>query len=284
VEPDIELVKVIGERFVQRKDVKAQQGRDGAYFPVWDNPQTKNRLPFELQDFYDHFSGAKTFGHYLLDIESNCKFFAFDIDLKANVEVDTPAAPAFTGQYFQINPLAESDAEAFPGPYSFDPRAAWRDRSHPSRPWVKLQMRTLAHTLTKTIEDLLGIPAAAAYTGNKGIHVYGFTGTHRAQEVRDGAEIVLKYLDCWEPARGKAFWKHKDSDPFTGFPNFSLEVFPKQTTLDGKDLGNLMRLPLGRNQKAPEDPTFFIDLRSPMGELRPVADPIELLRSGNNWS
>jgi hypothetical protein len=59
-------------------------------------------------------------------------------------------------------------------------------------------------------------------------------------------------------------------------------VFPKQDSLAGKDLGNLMRLPLGRNLKNPKDPTFFIDMTTPMGVMSPI-DPVYALTTETPW-
>ncbi len=63
--------------------------------------------------------------------------------------------------------------------------------------------------------------------------------------------------------------------------NFTIEVYPKQASLEGKTLGNLLRLPLGRNCKS-ADPTFFLDLTSPLAEMRPV-DPEYALTTTNPW-
>jgi hypothetical protein len=58
-------------------------------------------------------------------------------------------------------------------------------------------------------------------------------------------------------------------------------VYPKQASLAGKDLGNLLRLPLGRNNKS-KDPTFFMDMTAPLAEMRPV-DPEWALTTTSPW-
>jgi hypothetical protein len=146
---------------------------------------------------------------------------------------------------------------------------------------MKLQFKTMAHMLAKSITEELGLRCAVAYSGGKGVHVYGFTGTVLASEARLAAQIVLDDLGCFKLTKGVNFYKHTDEDPFTGFPNLSIEVFPKQNTLDGKDLGNLMRLPLGRNLKS-TDPTFFIDMTTALGDMTPV-DPIWALTTDSPW-
>lgn len=276
-----ELIKAVGSRMIQRRDVKAKQTPDGGYFPVHVSRTDQNFEPFKLVDLQAHFAGEQTYGHYLLDVNDNCKFFAFDIDLeKSGFWCEVPEIHNADGSL-------KSD-EQFVGEFvthEFNPRANWLDRKHPSRQWTKNQMRTLAHEFAGSITKTLGIPTAAAYTGNKGIHVYGFTGECPAAEAREGARIVLDSLGSWEPSRGKVFFKNKDQDPISGYPNWSLEVFPKQDSLESKELGNLMRLPLGRNLKSPKEPTFFIDLaHTSLQELKPHPDPVALLTSGDCWS
>lgn len=265
-----ELIAAVGKRMIQRKDVKARQIADGSYFPVRDR-QTSANVPFTLADLNNHFAGTETYGHYLLDANDQCKFFAFDVDLEK------------TGKWVNTLDAWKPDDEPLTV-HEFNPREAWRDRQHLARPFLKQQMRTIAGLLAGKITQLLQIPCAAAYTGNKGIHVYGFTGVCPAAEAREGARLVLEALGDWEPSRGKAFWVNTNDDPQFGFKNFSLEVFPKQDSLDGKDLGNLMRLPLGVNLKAPKDPTFFIDLTTDLATLAPHRNPVALLESGDPWS
>jgi hypothetical protein len=90
---------------------------------------------------------------------------------------------------------------------------------------------------------------------------------------------VLDEIKEFAPIRGDNFYKHTDQSPTTGFPLFTIEIYPKQDSIDNKNLGNLMRLPLGRNQKSP-DPTFFVDLSAPIEELRPHRNPVEVLTAG----
>lgn len=249
-----ELANLLAKKFIARPDVKARQ-YDGGYVPV--ENKDGHRFPWTRQDLLDHLEGKQTFGHYLLSQDDNCKLFVFDVDLEKE------------GTW---EPL---DAE--PGtPWNFDPRAAWLDRAHPARPYMKYQFRMLAHRLGKAIETELEIPWAVAYSGGKGLHVYGFTGLLPAGDVRDGALMVIESLPTIQTLRGQNFFKDTD------FPNMSIEVFPKQSSLNGKDLGNLCRLPLGRNLKNPKDPTFFIDMTAPMGSLVPL-DPEYALTTSSQW-
>lgn len=263
-----ELANLFAKRFIQRKDVKALQYGDG----IW-TPHTKKRkadserIPWRREDLLDHIGGTSTFGHYLLDQEDNCKLFAFDIDLCETTKAN-PTVYKYPDMFF--------DERAAGDLIEFNPRAAWQDRSHPARPWVKYQLRRLAHILAVGITEELDIPAAVAYSGSKGVHVYGFTGSVFASDARDGAEIVLESIGKFEEVRGNSILRHPDFDIFT------VEVFPKQTSLKGKDLGNLMRLPLGKNLKNPKDPTFFVDMTAPMADLVPV-DPVFALTTDSIW-
>lgn len=263
------LANLIAKRFIARSDVKAIQHRNGAWSPHQEfNPATGKhdgpRIPWKRTDLNHHIAGTQTFGHYLLNTDNTCKLFAFDIDLEKTGFL--PTSPEMLEESFE--PVA-------------DLRGAWLDRKHPGRNWMKYQFKQIANKLMRGIYEELDLPCATAYSGGKGIHVYAFTGPISAEEAREGAQIVLDSLGCFKLVRGQHWFKHENEDPYSGFPNLSIEVFPKQNSLDGKDLGNLMRLPLGRNLKS-EDPTFFIDMTSPVGQMVPV-DAEWALTTDNPW-
>lgn len=259
-----QLEDLFASKFIARPDVKAVQFRNGAWSPHCEvNPETGKhdgaRIPWRREDLGAHIDGRHTFGHYLLSSDSKAKLFAFDIDLEK--------AGILPGDFF-----TENEADWFEEP---DLRGAWLNRAHYGRPFMKYQFKKIAHELCSAIVSELEIPCAAAYSGGKGVHVYGFTGLMDAKEVRWGAQIVLDAISAIKPLRGKNFFKHEE------YQNLSIEVFPKQDSLDAKDLGNLMRLPLGRNLKS-DDPTFFIDMTSPIAEMRPM-DAITALQIENPW-
>lgn len=267
----VEIANLLASKFIARPDVRAKQVvlQNGSVIYTPDGIREKDGTystyhPWDRKALTSHIAGERSYGHYLLNKDDTCKLFAFDVDLEK------------TGFYLP-------DFPALPGanPVEFDPRASWRLRGHEGRGWMKYQFRLIAHKLMKTIYEELAIPCAAAYSGNKGIHVYGFTGKVAADEARDGAMIVLDAIGEFEPLRGQHFFRTKDQSPVDGFPNLTIEVFPKQGSLEGKDLGNLMRLPLGRNMKT-SDPTFFIDMTSAMADLRPL-DPVYALTTSNPW-
>jgi hypothetical protein len=256
-----ELANLFASRFIARKDVKAIQFADGSWMPHTDTGRHDGtRLPWKREHLLAHLEGKQTFGHYLLDQDDTCKLFCFDVDL----EKSDPAKNIW-------QTWVDDEGKT----WQMDAREAWRDRSHPARPYMKVQFKEIANKLLRGVYENLGIPCAAAYSGAKGIHVYGFTGLMSAADARDGAEIVLEALGGFTPSKGTNFFTNER------WPNLSIEVFPKQTSLAGKDLGNLLRLPLGRNMKT-KDPTFFIDMTAPLAELRPV-DALWALTTDSPW-
>jgi len=271
---DILVTNSLAGLFIARPDIKAIQRSGGEYNPV--------ESPFTRADLLAHVSGEYTYGHYLLNRDNETKLMVFDIDLNKS----TPEKNIF----WNI-PTSSTDGvwgDFVPG----DPREIWRDRSATvARSYFKYQLRLLAETLAGAVSKELGVKVAATYTGCKGVHVYGFTGKMQAADVRDGAQIVLDSLGCFEAARGNAFYKHvsvNEQDgtfsPEMSFDGITVEVFPKQTTLDGKTHGNLVRLPLGRNLKNPNDPTFFLDFRTAMADGLVPRNPVEALTAADYWA
>jgi hypothetical protein len=277
----------MARRFICRRDAKAMQRPDGTYSPARRyEGDAKFDLPWSMSDVTDHLNGKRTYGHYLLDAESKVKLFCLDVDLNKDPGTwmqrpdlallgDTHYEPEVIEQWFLEN------SHAVPTP---SPRNDWRDRSHPGRAWYKMQLRTLAEKFSSRISSELGIPTACSYTGNKGIHVYGFTGHIPAAAARAGAEMVLRSFGSFEPKVGEdIFWHDTNLDPSDGYSNYTIEVFPKQDAIPAGGYGNLLRLPMGRNLKNPSDPCFFIDQRREHTTLAPHPDPVALLTNGNPW-
>lgn len=224
----VDMVRLLGTRFVQRRDVKAVQGEHGkGWYP--------RREPFTMQDFEDHFTGKQTFGHYLVDEEGNCKLFAFDLDLVKHGR-ECPGA----GCQGCTVPVDGDDGET----YNVIPREVWQQGTVVDTD-LTFQLRCLAEGLAYRIWRTLGIHTAIAASGHKGVHVYGFTGTMPAESVR---QLAVEFLNSWggvfEPFKGNVFWRHNHA-----YLPVEIEVFPKQGNLEGKDLGNLMALPLGYHRR-----------------------------------
>lgn len=262
-----EITNLLASRFIQRKDVKAVQKGD-AYYP--------DRSRWTRADLEAHVSGEKSFGHYLVDTESQCKLFAFDIDLmKWDEGRSTRSQPTWV-------PIDGDGYSLDTEPKPLQPRDAWH---HPKAPpelrrFLIAQMRGVADMFATLIADL-GIDVAVSYSGSKGMHVYGFTGTAPAHDVRGAAMDIIDIAGCFEPLRGKNFFRHISDDPRTGHGCIEVEVFPKQSNLDDKDLGNLLRLPLGTHAKS-GNRAYFVTLNSNIDELVEL-DPIVALEGENPW-
>ena len=269
------LENQLAKLFIARQDVKAVQFSDGSWAPhTTTRKHDGPRIPWSRDALNSHLSGDSTFGHYLLNTNSECKVFAFDIDLEKN---SGPEIPEGDPRFYRGHWIDDEGAV-----HEFDARASWLDRAHPSRTWNKYQLKMVASRLARVITEDLELPCAVAYSGGKGLHVYAFPGLISAADAREGASIVIETMGGWVPKRGDNFYMSEDRDPTTGYPNLSIEVFPKQVSIEANGLGNLMRLPLGRNLKNPKDPTFFVDMTSPMAQLVPV-DAEFALSTLNPW-
>lgn len=269
-----DLVLAFKKRFIVRADAKAIQTLTGEYRPVRNTDGVL--VPWSDLDLTEHLNCQQTYGHYLLGPGDKCKLFAFDIDLSEQ-SVKLPSRPAPDVSDPRIN---DSDFDEWDDSFiDAIPRLVWRDRSHPARPWIKTKMRSVAEEIARRIFEEFDIPIAAAYSGYKGIHVYAFTGKTDAAECVNGAQIVIDLLGGWHKhPLFKTLWQ------WDKYPIFNFEVYPKQATIGTDGFGNLLRLPLGRNLKAPKDPTFFLDFCAPFADLKPT-DSLWALTDGaiNPW-
>lgn len=257
--------------------MKARQSRFGTYAPVHE--------PWVMKDFLDHLAGRITYGHYMVGTDDSAKLFALDIDLE---KLEEKSSRAYKPLYL---PTQRDGDGIFSHFEEKCPRMTWMSREPgPAREFIRLKFNELANKFVRTVEDVLEIKAVAAYSGSKGIHIYGFTGKASATAIRQAAQLVVADAG-WVLSKGKNIYAYKADgfeidDPGLDYSQFSLEVYPKQDTLEGKEkgLGNLMRLPLGVNHKSPKkDKPFFIDLRTPLNDLAPM-DPIEALTTPNIWA
>lgn len=241
-----ELAKLLGERFIQRRDVKAWQFPGGGYTP--------ERTPITWGDIRGHLAGKRTLGHYLVDRAGLCKFFAFDIDLAKEAKFDDDS--------------------------TFYPRTEFADADSEHRPMLIGDLTHLAEGLARRIHRTLDLHVAISFSGNKGVHCYAlFDGPEPASVARDAARGVLDSFGCFEPLRGDNFFVH-DSE----FRTLELEIFPKQNELENEDsLGNLLRAPLGVHRKSGQRGFFLSvgndDTYSEFHEL----DPIEALSGRLPW-
>lgn len=232
------IARDLGRRFIARADVLAVQHPDGSYHP--------ERRPFTGEDLRRHVGGKLSLGHYLVNQKGMSKLCAFDLDLEK------------TG----VSPLDGSEIK---------PRDVWLGEDSELKEALRRELLALGVGLACRMRSVSNFPVALAYSGGKGVHVYGLHGMLAASKSREIAISLLEQCGIYAPVRGNNFWKH-----LTAFPNISVEIFPKQETVqEGDGLGNLMRLPLGRNARTGQ-PAFFLT----PGEWSPC-DPLQALQTGN---
>lgn len=238
-----------------------------------------NRLPWERQDLSDHVAGKRSMGHYMVDSAGMTKLFAFDLDL------DKPN-PAKEEIYYWRG-VEEDGSWTDMEPREFNPREAWLHPQAPEnlRRYLRVQLQNAARTLSDVLDKYLReVPIAVSYSGNKGLHVYGLTGEITAAEARTIGKEIIRLAEVWSPSRGDNFYKMVDPvNDELGMSPVSIELFPKQDSLDGKDLGNLMRLPLGVHAKSGQQAHFMHLSHYPWEPFQSV-DPIKAMTEGNPWA
>ena len=295
-ERDRQLAKLLGKHFIARPDTKAVQNAQGEYRPL-------RGEPFTLGDLVSHMQGRHTYGHYMINEADQCKLFCFDLDLLPHDD-PTKKKPGEPHQLRRLPAMRNGRGQYF-GWSDGDPREVWGSRKQgAARDFMKVMLQTAAGLLAHRITSLLEIPTLASYSGSKGCHVYGFLGKTSSQLAREAAHIVLNSFKetqdvtgYWELTRGNNFYSYRfpgmtdkghpaQDDPFLNWEQMSLEVYPKQDSLSGKDLGNLLRLPLGVNRKSPHrDPAFFLSLDGDCQQpssFKPL-DALTALTTMNPW-
>lgn len=185
-----------------------------------------------------------------------CRVLAFDVDFGK----------------FAPPPLADVDGFQWQG-LLLDPRELFMTDHPASRDMVR-KIRSMTDGLAwHAKERFPEYRVLTSYSGNKGLHVYVCFGKAvLGEDARKMGESVLNYFG-FELVKGKNFWGHRSHQSI-----LTVEVYPKQGTLKGKDLGNLLRLPLGLNQKSGRE-GFFYDVRAPIDALVAV-DPLLALEDG----
>lgn len=235
-----DLALLIAERFIQQRSFKSWQSADGAWYP--------ERTQLVKADILAHLSGAKTLGHYVVDHNDTCRIFCFDID------VDKPRGPAQTWPEGTI-----------------DYRAHFGIEGDEINALLVKNLNAVAAALARRIHSKLGIPVAAAFSGSKGIHVYGFCDKlTTAADARAGALQTIRSFKKFLPTRGENFFQHP------GLPGLSIEIYPKQDSVNkGEKMGNLLRLPLGINRKSGKA-GFFLRLDGDGTTFAPLAPQLAL--------
>ncbi len=277
--PNPELIRLIGQRFVSRKDVKAEQAKDGAWYPVREVTSSGKHdgpyVPFSMQDFNDHLTGVRTFGHYVVGTDQTTKFFCFDLDLNKQ------------GFYLE-DPDPDGDPEDFPAivgnMVDCEPREVWAaGKPQAAIDYFTQALRVMAEGLAQRVIRMNAAShVAITNSGGKGMHVYGFMNEpNLAVDVREVALDVLSTKSdtaVFEPIKGDNFWRYRSAGAYS---NITIEVFPKQEAVSKGGFGNLLRLPLGVNLKTGKR-GYFVNCKSGLNKL-PEMDAIRALSGDLPW-
>ena len=264
------LTDLLLEMYIERRDVRAWQQSNGAYFPDYGavteddlachlsgGPRKGGVLTKDGTPMVDKKSGAlltvrrDTMGHYLLSPENKCRVFVFDIDVAT--------AGVWGGERFEA-------------------RAEFAKPDSPYREGLIGQLLITAECIARRAHRELDIPVAISFSGNKGVHVTGFTGSEAAAHVRSAAHDVLDAIGSFTPLRGSNFFAPENPEM-----SLSIEVFPKQESIDADKLGNLVRLPLGINRKS-NGASCFLRVGGGARSRFQEMDPIEALSGALPWS
>jgi hypothetical protein len=250
-----EAAALMGKLFINRRDRKAIYRPDRSGKWHW----TAVEASFVMGDFVQHLTGEHCLGTYLLNTDNTVKFLAFDIDLQKQgkywrcYDIDQILALEERGYGFDLDLKEGLLEDAFHIPAD----DAYR--------WTRIIVLEAIRTIVKAVRKLDLTPLTVITGG--GAHVLvpfaesvaaadaRLVGTHIVNELPTAAQI------------NKMFWSYGPLGELT------IEVFPKQDTLVGKDYGNLIRLPYGWHHEAAIR-TFSIDpesLTTPLWEWNKIS-------------
>lgn len=255
--------RLIAKHFIARPDNAAMQNPDGSWRPTGQ--------PFTMDSILAHLRGEVTLGHYTINPRNETKVVVFDIDIDKAGRLPVITDSSMPTYFTEV--VDEPDLVG-----------VWHDRAHPARAYLKQQMKIAASLLAVAAHEQLNVPTAIEYSGNKGLHVYGFLGSgFPADQAYEATQLVMAATGRFTPRRGNNFWRDlSEDDPVMGLGNLTVETFPKQSEVSGDGFGNLVALPLGRNRKWLADEKFFVSLVSPMTELTPV--PMSTAMRYGQWA
>jgi hypothetical protein len=254
----VDLVRGLGTRFIARRDIKSWQSSNGDWHP--------QETPMSMADFEAHLAGTHTMGHYMINPEDQtCKLFAFDLDLRKPSKPDVPGEPPVVDPY---RPTYEGT--------EINPRELLYTE-HPLATKYRTDLRVCAEGIATRVSNTMGISVAIAESGGKGLHVYCFTGSIPGEAAQAMAHNIMETW-LFEPVRGKNFWRHVDP---TLFPDIEIETFPKQATVQVGGMGNLMKLPLGVNQKTKKR-SRFLTMNASLDQWVEM-DPIRVFEGELPW-
>lgn len=195
---------------------------------------------FKMGDFREHLTGQHCLGTYLLGLDSTVKFFAYDLDLAKA----TKYLPCFTLEEVDAYDIANKcedgiTIEATDG----NLEAALHAPADPAHRWACIMVQSWLQLLKKHVKESLGLDSLPVVSGGGGHLFVPLPEPMPAIEARSAAIEILLTI----PGVTKVNDIFNKVGPFN---ELSIEVFPKQDTLDGKDYGNLLRLPFGWHYEA----------------------------------
>lgn len=259
-----DLDALLGLRFIERRDVKAWQFKDGHYEP--------ERTKITRSNVRAHLACERTMGHYLVSPDNRCRLFAFDIDLRKDAIWDDGDVEC---DYDIVNRKKVCVLDGVEKHWHWNPRLAWIDGTQETQQLLTTDLIRTADLLARKTHELTDLPVAVAYSGRKGVHVYAFTGSIDASEAVGAAGAILEATG-FTATRGQNFWQSSGK-----FSTLEIETFPKQDRIEGEGLGNLMRLPLGKHQATGERGYF---LRIERGHVWSPMDAFDALNGVLPWA
>jgi hypothetical protein len=200
-----------------------------------------------MGDFVQHLTGEHCLGTYLLNTDNKVKFMAFDLDL------------AKQGKYWRVYDIDQIlDLEQ--AGYGFDmdlQQGLLEDAFHipadDAYRWTRIVVLEAVRFICKAVRQLHLTPLTVITGGGSHVLV-PFPDPVAARDARlVGQDIVSRLPTVTQ--LNKMFWAYGPLGELT------IEVFPKQDTLVGKDYGNLIRLPYGWHHEA-NIRTYSIDPES----------------------
>jgi hypothetical protein len=228
-----EAASLLGKLLINRRDRKAFFRPDHQGNWHW----TAVESPFKMDDFVKHLTGSVALGTYMLNTDSTVKFMAIDLDLNKQAK------------YLKIHPIDEIlELEKQGYDWNLDLaegnlEAALHQPSDPAHHWARIVLMGAVYAVNKAIRESLELPTLCVITGG-GAHVIApLPEPMPASDARSaGIEIVASLPSARQ--RNDIFFDYGAHN------ELSIEVFPKQDTLEDKPFGNLIRLPFGWHYEA----------------------------------
>jgi len=227
-----EGASLLGQLFISRRDAKAIYRPDHKNVWHWTSVPEK----YTMGDFAEHLTGQHCLGTYLLAPDSTVSFLAFDLDLAKHSKYwkcyDIEQILALEEQQYGFDlDVAEGDLES----------SLHVPTAEPHR-WARIVLLETVRLIERAVKKQWGMNSLTVITGG-GAHVLvPFAEPQLAADARNAGIGLLKEIGARK--RNDMFFD------FGGLNELTIEVFPKQDTLDGKSLGNLIRLPFGWHHEA----------------------------------